>query len=168
MWAFFYKGIEFGNVRPSFSTKLPSCSDLITIHQELKTLEIMANQLGYLVILFILVCGTGMIIAVNYVTIRMHSIIPMPYYLAMPICSMVVVISVFFSLMPPASDLYDNSQTFLKDMVFLFIKNKYLSRKIKSQQPFRINVGPLFMIKRSTLTKYMECVVNMTIDAILM
>jgi len=168
MWALFYKkGFEFANGKVSSSTKIPSRSDLITIHKELKILELMANQVGYVVILFLLVCGTGILIAVNYVTIRMHSIIPMPYYLAMPISSMIV-ISAFFVLMPPASDLYESSTNFLKDMRFLCSKNKLLLRKIKSQQPFRINVGPLFMIKRSTLTKYMECAVKMTIDVILM
>jgi len=165
-WVLFYRGIEFENASASCTTNIPTRSNLITIHKELKVLEIMANQLGYVALPFLLFFGFGIIIGVNYATIRMHSIIPMPYYLAMPVGS-VIGTSALFVLLPPASDLYENSKTFLKHMNVLCSKNTYLLRKIKSQQPFRINVGPLFMVKRPTLTKCMTCIIEITINVLL-
>jgi len=147
--------------------RIPTRPRLISLHAEMKLLEIISNEVGYVMFPFMLLCGLGIIVAANYATIRMHSIIPMPYYLSMPLGSLICVALVMV-LMPPASDIHETSRGFLKQLVFLCSKNRYLLRKVKCQQAFRFNVGSMFAIKKATLTAFVSCVIELTVNSILL
>jgi len=75
--------------------KTPAPDELLEIHTCIKILERMLNDALILWGPFLLCSGGIMIISSSYATIRLQSVIPMPYYLAMPSTSVVGVIVVF-------------------------------------------------------------------------
>jgi len=83
---------------------------------------------------FLLLCGLTLLVASNYATIRIQQIIPMPYYLLSPLTS-IVVTSGIVVLMPPVSNVHEDSIVFIRQMRVLFFYNKHLIRRVKAQQP---------------------------------
>jgi len=174
MWAAFHSGklvIIQGKVQEptrfgSDRNKIPSRTNLLNLHTETKLLETITNQVYYITIPFFLLCGLTLLLATNYATIRMHAIIPMPYYLLNPLGSVIIIFGIVV-LMPPASNVYEDSLLFIQQMRVLCFCNKNLVRRVKSQQPFRLNIGPICMVKRSTLTHLIAVVIDFTVDTIL-
>jgi len=59
-------------------------NDLLNSHSCLKILEIICNQVYWCLLPQLLLLGGLTLIFTNYGTIRMHSVIPLPYYLGFP------------------------------------------------------------------------------------
>jgi len=146
---------------------IPTRSRLNILHRELKILEIIANELTNVIVPLLVLCGQWIVVCCNYATIRLHSVVPMPYFLSMPFGALIIM-AFYFLLMPPASDIHEKSVVFLKQMRIICRENGYLIRKVKSQRPFRINIGPICMIKRSTLTRFIDCTIDLSINSILL
>jgi len=154
------------NQVPHSVRALPPLQKLITLHTELKLIETYVNQVGYILVPFLLFGGLGILVSMNFASIRMHTVIPMPYFLVIPFISIVLVLAIIL-LMPCASEIHEDSHNFLKQMSDLCCQKPHLLRRIKAQQTFRRNIGTLCIIKRSTVTTFMACTVDATIDVVL-
>jgi len=147
--------------------KIPTRLKLVNIHSELQLFDTLANKVGFLMVPFLLLCAFGCIVSVNYATIRMHSVIPMPYFLLMPLAGGSLSLGLFIFL-PAISGVNESSQQFLKQMSVLCCNNKCLLRRVKALRAFRFTIGPICMFKRSTITTIWTCLIEYTINAILL
>jgi len=173
LWVTFHCGIlrdkaSTGKEQPRLGMNItPTRSRLNNLHREIKILECVTNELANTIAPILVLSAQVILVGCNYATIRLHSVIPMPYFLSIPFCS-VIIMAFYFLLMPPASDIHEKSIAFLKQMRIICGDNKYLLRKVKSQRACRINIGQICMIKRSTLTKFIDCTIDLSINSILL
>jgi len=140
---------------------------LLNIHTCANILEIICNQAYRLFIPQALLLGGLMLIFAIYGTIRMHSVIPMPYYLGFPVLASIILL-VVSSLLPPACKIHENSEEFLVIMKTLYSGSKYYIRKVKSLRSFRFNVYGMFCFQKSTQTTFCQVVFDFTINLLLM
>jgi len=125
-----------------------------------------ANEVFYYEVPSLIVLGSTVSIFANYATITMHSSIPMPYDLMMPVVSAVSVVGLSV-LFPPASEMHEDSKCFLAQAKTLAARKKHMLRVVKAQRSFRFNFGCLFTIKMSTYITFLKFIVEWTINAIL-
>jgi len=148
-------------------SNLPSILTLLRIHTHCMLTETIANKAYFYFLPSLLFLGGLLLVFANYATVRMQTVIPMPYYMAMPMLSIIITV-VILCLFPAAVEVHLNSTKFLKKMDTLVATHKYFSKLVKAQRPFRFNFGSLFMAKKSTQTRFLLCVFDTTIDAILL
>jgi len=67
-------------------------NELLNIHAHAKILEIICNQVYWLYLPLALLLGGLTLIFASYEAIRMHAVIPMPYYLGFPILAIFVIL----------------------------------------------------------------------------
>jgi len=132
---------------------LPSVTIMPKMHTRLKIIETKAYDVFYVELPPMLLLGSIVLIFANFATITMRSKIPMPYFLSMPFVSFLCVCGIKI-LFPPASQVHEDSQRFLKQIKILVYKQKHLRRLVESQRSLRIKFGQLFLAKKSTQTTY--------------
>jgi len=147
-------------------SKLPSFGQLIKIHTQAKIMETIANKAYFYFLPSLLLFGGLLLVFANYGTIKMQNIIPMPFFLIMPMLS-IVITNVVMYLFPAASEVHQTSCDFLRKMKIMLFSHKYWVRKVNAERPFRFNFGSLFIAKKSTQTRFMLCVFDTTIDSLL-
>jgi len=141
--------------------------DLLDIHTSLKIVETIANKVYWLLLPQLLLLGGLTLIFANYGTIRMHSVIPMPYYLGFPVLAAFLILMLVL-LFPLCSKMHENSGAFLDNARKLVSGSKYYLRKVKSHRRFRLEVGGIFCIKKSTQTTFYLTVFDYTINLLLL
>jgi len=142
-------------------------NDLLDIHTCLRIAETIANKVYSLFIpQGLLLVGLTLIFA-NYGAIRMHSVIPMPYYLGFPVLAAFLILMIVL-LLPLCSKMHENSGAFLDNMRKFFSGSKYYLRKVKSQRRFRLEVGGMFCVKKSTQTTFYLTIFDYTINLLLL
>jgi len=119
-WSSFYIKSPRGKSSPTVRncnkiSQTPSLNNLISVHTQLKILEMTANEVFYYEVPSLIVLGSTASIFANYATITIHSSIPMPYYLLMPLVSAGFVFGVSV-LFPPASKMHEDSKCFLSQL----------------------------------------------------
>jgi len=77
-------------------------NDLLNSHSCLKILEIICNEVYWCLLPQLLLLGGLSLIFTNYGTIRMHSVIPLPYYLGYALLASLIVL-IFLTLFPTCS-----------------------------------------------------------------
>jgi len=145
----------------------PNFKLLVSIHAQVKVMEGLANQAYFYFLPSLLLFGGYLLVVTNYATIRMHNVIPMPFFLAMPALSVVVTI-IIVVLFPAASDVHEKSCEFLKKFHLIKFHHKYWVRRLKAERSFRFTFGPLFMAKKSTQTTFLVCIFDATINTLLL
>jgi len=149
------------------NSNLPSILTLLRIHTHCMLTETIANKAYFYFLPCLLFLGGLLLVFANYATVRMQTVIPMPYYMAMPMMSILITV-ILMCLFPAGVEVHLNSTKFLKKTDSLVATHKYFSKLVKAQRPFRINFGALFIAKKSTQTRFLLCVFDTTIDAMLL
>jgi len=139
----------------------------MNVHSCVKILETICNQVYWLFLPQSLLLGGLMLVFASYGTIRMHSVIPMPYYFGFPILALLIIL-VVLSLFPPCSKIHENSKVFLGIMRTLYAGSKVNVRKCKSQRSLRLVVYGMFFIRKSTQTTFYRVVFDFTINLFLL
>jgi hypothetical protein len=116
---------------------------------------------------FIIVSGFGLEVAANYMILQMYD--QFPLYLYIFVCLIGVVFPTIISLeLPKAGETYDAASKLLSGW-----KGKCRSRKslrykrVVSFRPIGYTMGGFFTFKRSTVTTFVEALMDYTIDSIL-
>jgi len=121
----------------------------ITFHRQFRIVEIDANNavsftgpyaMGVLIIL---------IVSTTHATIKMYGDFPLILYLPMPFYS--IVLTTFGAILSPSfTGIHELSLQFLTSSKIVLARNKISSRKLRSERPLRINIGPFFPMKKAT------------------
>jgi len=146
--------------------RLPRFIKILQLNSQVKLFEQLANNALYYYLPFLLLFGGFILISSNFACVKFHSKMPMPVFVFMPVLSIFVII-IILTLFPAATKVHDDSCRCLHKLGLLAGKQKYFSKRVKAQRPFRFNFGPLFMAKNSTKTTYLACVIDGTINALL-
>jgi len=115
------------------------------------------------------------VVCSNYVTIKMQSTIPKPYYFFFPIISIVILFVISVTL-PQAVKLYEQSVILIKVWNIEFSKytganSSYLRRKMKCLKALDFPVGiggwDMFWINKNTRRSYYRVIGDSTIYVLL-
>jgi len=140
---------------------------LLHTHSCVKIIEIMTNQVLWLLMPQLLLLGGMLVIFSNYGTIRMNNVVPMPFYLGFPLLSLLSC-SILFFLLPMACNINEHSRDFLCKMKPMVYKNKYLHRKILAQQSCRLTVARMFHLNKSSLATICMVLFDYTTNLLLL
>lgn len=119
--------------------------------------------------------GAGFLlnIALNYVTIKLHHVVPMPMYLWFPTVSVLIPILIGI-LLPMMINVYENSKEAQNEWKWHSSKSsdlKYLQRRLKGTRPLRMQAGiggyNLYFFKQSTKVTFYTAIIDYTINALL-
>lgn len=122
--------------------------------------------------------GFGLVgtVGYNFVTLKMHGLIPMPLYLVFPSCS-ILMQGLINILIPLAISVYEDSAEVLNKWVYWSHKageggyHALCQRRLRSTRPhwFGAGVGQytLFVIKKSTKVTFYMAILSYTIDSLL-
>ncbi|OXA40148.1 hypothetical protein Fcan01_24892 [Folsomia candida] len=115
----------------------------------------------------IFIMGPGFVIDVmaNYVVIMLHGKIPGLLYLIVVLLATLVPIIIMGEL-PEAGKSNSEAVNLLQDWKKT-VNNRMKRRKLRSLRPIGFWVGPFFLIKRQTLSRYLDVILNYTVNAIL-
>jgi len=140
---------------------------LLHVHSCIKIIEIVANEVIWLLLPQLLLLGGMLVIFSNYGMIRMSNVVPMPFYLGFPLLSCLTCCILFF-LLPIACNINEHSSDFLCKMKPMVYKNKYLYRKIVAQQSCRLSVARMFHLKKSSLATICMVLFDYTTNLLLL
>lgn len=119
----------------------------------------------------LLFAGLMLSVSVNFATIKMSHIIPMPIYLVFPAVA-VIIPMIIQVMMPMLIKIYVGGESVIWKWKYFarFSKDlKFVTRMIRARQGVRINVGVfgyrLFFVKKSTKVTYYNTVLSYTISA---
>jgi hypothetical protein len=140
---------------------------IVMIHRQVRGVLDLVNDSCIYLIPSLLLFGQIILVLTNYATIKMHDSIPMPFYLVMPFLS-VFVIAIIATLFPAASDVHEGSLEFLRSVHLIVGRSKYWRKVWRAEQPLRFNVGPFFIIKRSTKTTFFYQCIDFTVTALML
>jgi len=185
----FYHGIEWVNfysllspAKPSsLFCRIPKCyelqkciknsipgpANLMFLHSQVRIFEVVVNSGIYFYIPILLVFGGGFFIGTTWASIRLYSVVPMPFFLALPACSLASIV-VLVTLFPVACKLHESSSLILSKLKLFFARSGYWSRRVKAERSFRLCLGPFCKAKRSTMTSFSVLLVDYTINALLL
>jgi len=96
----------------------------------------------------------------------MQNTMGMPYCLAMSVLSLMIA-TVILVLFPGSALVHEESETILRTLQNMVYLDRYWSRRIKAEQAVRINIGALFIVKKSTQNTFFVCIFDRTIETLL-
>jgi len=140
---------------------------LNNLHFQARLIERVCDESYFYFLPFLLFFGGSIFVSTSFGTIRLHDVIPMPFYLGLP-CLSVTVFTVVLAMFPAATAVHDQSCRLLRHMTAQVSPNGYLARQVKSQRPFRFSFGSLFIAKNSTKTTFMQVVFDRIVDCLLL
>jgi hypothetical protein len=160
------------NIKPQTQTsqrlprKVPIRS-IFLMHIRTRKLVESASEAYYYLFPSMLLFGLTIFVLTNYATIKMHSTIPMPFYLLMPTLSIfaVIMISILF---PNASHVHESSLEFLRSINLIVGGSKYWRKVWRAQRPLSIFAGPFFPAKRSTKTTFFYQCIDFTVNGLML
>jgi hypothetical protein len=155
-----------GNNEQNLLIKSASFNEVLLVHRQARIILLLANETHYFSLPILLFFGQSILVLSSYATIKMHDIIPMPFYLGMP-CLSVYVVLIIMSLFPSASNIYEESDRFLNLVRGIYMRDKYWRKAWRSQPAIRMEFGPLFFAKKSTKTTFLASCVDCIFDALL-
>jgi len=174
-WIDFY--YDFGHrkaiksISPFFCIKglngLPNSRVMFLTHIQIKILQQFLNDAVFYLFPSLLLFGGSWLVMCNVASIKMHSIVPMPYYFAIPGVS-ISLSTILILLFPMTSVVHERSREFIRKFHLIHFHHKYWSRVAKAQHPFHFDLGALFIAKKSTQMTYMQCIFDITVDALLL
>jgi len=140
---------------------------LIKLFNQIKLLEHVCDEAYFYFLPFLLLFGGSILVTCSFGTIRLHDVIPMPFYLGLP-CLSVTVLVVVMALFPAASAVHGDSCRVLRNMTAVVPRKTYISKQLRAQRPFRFSFGSLFIAKNSTKTTFIRCVFDNIVDCLLL
>jgi hypothetical protein len=148
--------------------KLPQISILkvLKIQRQSRILFQVTNEAYHFFYPFLLLNGLIILVLSNYATIKMQDRIPMPFYLVMPFLSLFVVLLIM-ALFPAASDIYEDSEQFLRLMRYVVGRDKYWRKVWRAERAVKIQFGRCFFAKRSTKTTFLCQCIDFTVNTLL-
>jgi hypothetical protein len=155
------------NNKSSGKRRNVTIGSIVMIHRQVRGVLDLINESCIYLIPSLLLFGQIILVLTNYATIKMHDSIPMPFYLVMPFLS-VFVIAIIATLFPAASDVHEGSLEFLRSVHLIVGRSKYWRKVWRAEQPLRFNVGPFFIIKRSTKTTFFYQCIDFTVTALML
>jgi len=128
---------------------------VIAFQRKFRLTQCVLDEAYYLVLPFLLGFGEAIFILSSYASIKMHSVIEMPFFLVMPILFVFVVL-IIIGLFTPAAQMYEMSNKCLTDRNRLrFVQlNPLLKKQVRAEKPYRVNFGSMFCAKKSTVTLF--------------
>jgi hypothetical protein len=143
-----------------------SIRSIFKMHIRTRKMLEAANEAFYYLFPSLFLFGVIIFVLSNYATIKMHSTIPMPFYLVMPSMSIfaAIMISILF---PNASDVHESSVEFLRSVKLIVGRRKYWRKVWRAEKPLAITAGPFFFAKRSTKTTYFYQCIDFTITGLM-
>jgi len=103
-----------------------------------------------------LIWGSMLVLCSNIATIKLHRMVPMPFYLALPCITSISLIAILILLFQMMTNSHEKSCEFIRKFYLINIHHKYWSKV--AQYPFHFDVGELFIAKKSTQVTCMQCI----------
>jgi hypothetical protein len=152
------------NIKPC-NLPVQRLKSVIRLHTELSLIcSAIGEVLSFLP--FLLLLGVFLIVIGDYGTLKMYSIIEMPWFLGFPGLSLIVKI-IIAVLLPQATKIYETADQFRLGLYYI-TRTKHDKRIARSFRPARINFGSLFFAKKSTKSAYFKTIFDATINSLLL
>jgi len=136
-------------------------------HRQFRLLFVVANKAYYYIAPVDGMLATVLIVLTNYGSIRFYGIIPMPFYLALPLYSLAILI--FMCLVfPVASGVHEFSSRFLSKCKLVLSKDKYFLKRLYSEKPVSVNCGQFLKFRRSTEKALFLFIIEYTANSLIL
>jgi len=141
----------------NLSTVVSSASKhhCLSYHRQFRLLFTVANKAYCYIAPNVGMFGVVLIILTNYSSIRYYGVIPMPFYLVLPLYSLAIFI-IMCLIFPVASGVHKDS------------KDKYFLRKLYSEKPTSIDCGQFLRFKRSTEKALFLFIIEYTANSLIL
>jgi hypothetical protein len=155
-------------LRPIKRCNLPfqRLKSAVRLHTELSLLCSSASELFSFLLPFLLLLGVFLIVIADYGTLKMYSMIEMPWFLGLPGLSFIVKI-IIAVLFPQATKIYEKADQFRLGLYYI-TRTKHDKRIAWALRPARIHFGSLFFAKKSTKSTYFKTIFDATINSLLL
>jgi len=105
------------------------------------------------------------VVACNLASIKVSKAVPFSLGIFLP--SSALVAAVGFIVFQVWATLYENSVMVQEKLQFIFGTHAFWKRVVKSRKPFRVKIGTVYYVKRSTKTSFFYHCIDDTINAAL-
>jgi len=106
-----------------------------------------------------------LVVACNLASIKVSKAVPISLGIFLPLSAIVVAIG--FIIFQVAATLYENSVTIREKLQFIVGTNAVWKRVVRSRKAFRVKIGTVCYVKRSTKTSFFYHCIDDTINAAL-